>query len=246
MLNLFIKKIGFMKKMIIASTSTLHGGRYLEYLLPTLAIHFKECQEILFIPYARPSGISHEEYTTMVGMAFAKINIAVTGLHEHTNPKEAIENAQGIFTGGGNTFLLVTQLYQNNLMAVLTKVVENGTPYLGSSAGSNITGMTMQTTNDMPIIYPPSFKTLALIPFNLNPHYLDADLQSQHMGETRETRIKEFHAFNETPVLGLREGSWLEVAGSKIILKGTITARLFRPQQNPLEMEPETDLSWIH
>jgi dipeptidase E len=103
----------------------------------------------------------------------------------------------------------------------------------------------MQTTNDMPIIYPPSFKTLGLIPFNLNPHYLDADLQSKHMGETRETRIKEFHAFNETPVLGLREGSWLEVTGSKIILKGDLSARLFKQNQNPEELVSETDLSFL-
>lgn len=233
------------KKIIIASTSTIHGGGYLEYLLPTLEVHFKNCDEILFIPYARPGGISHDDYTNIVRSAFVKINKTVKGLHEFENPTAAILNAKGIFTGGGNTFLLVTQLYQNNVMEVLAEVVENGTPYLGSSAGSNITGVTMQTTNDMPIIYPPSFKTLELIPFNLNPHYLDADLQSKHMGETRETRIKEFHAFNETPVLGLREGSWLEVSGEKIILKGELTARLFRQDQMPEELEAESDLSWI-
>ncbi|WP_333599403.1 dipeptidase PepE [Flavobacterium sp.] len=234
-----------MKKLIIASTSTIHGGNYLEYLLPTLEIHFKDCREILFVPYARPGGISHDEYTATVRAAFAKINKTVKGLHEFENPIDAIQRAEGIFTGGGNTFLLVTQLYENKVMEVLAKTVENGTPYLGSSAGSNITGLTMQTTNDMPIIYPPSFKTLGLIPFNLNPHYLDADLQSKHMGETRETRIKEFHAFNTLPVLGLREGSWLEVSGEKIILKGTLTARLFRQNQSPEEVEPEIDLAFL-
>ena len=234
-----------MKKMIIASTSTIHGGNYLEYLLPTLEILFKEATEIIFIPYARPGGISHDDYTSNARSAFAKINKSIKGLHEFENPIEAIENAQGIFTGGGNTFLLVTQLYKNKVMDILANTVQNGTPYLGSSAGSNITGLTMQTTNDMPIIYPPSFKTLGLIPFNLNPHYLDADLQSKHMGETRETRIKEFHAFNETPVLGLREGSWLAVNGEKILLKGKLTARLFRQNQIPEELATETDLSWI-
>ena len=127
----------------------------------------------------------------------------------------------------------------------VSSVIENGIPYLGSSAGSNITGISIQTTNDMPIIYPPSFKTLGAIPFNLNPHYLDADLQSKHMGETRETRIKEFHAFNSTPVLGLREGSWLDVKGSSIILRGTLTARLFRQNQIPEELIPETDLGFL-
>jgi dipeptidase E len=234
-----------MKKLIIASTSTVHGGSYLDYLLPTLENHFKDCSEILFIPYARPGGISHDDYTENVRLAFAKINKAVKGLHEFVTPMEAIEKAQGIFTGGGNTFLLVTQLYANNAMEFLAKTVENGTPYLGSSAGSNITGLTMQTTNDMPIIYPPSFKTLGLVPFNLNPHYLDPDLNSKHMGETRETRIKEFHAFNKTPVLGLREGSWLEVTGDKTTLKGSLTARLFQQNKIPQELETESDLSWI-
>lgn len=234
-----------MKKAIIASTSTVHGGSYLDYLLPTLENHLKDCSEILFIPYARPGGISHDDYTANVRLAFAKINKTVKGLHEFENPTAAIQKAQGIFTGGGNTFLLVTQLYQNDVMEVLAKTVENGTPYLGSSAGSNITGLTMQTTNDMPIIYPPSFKTLGLIPFNLNPHYLDPDLNSKHMGETRETRIKEFHAFNTTPVLGLREGSWLEVTGEKIILKGSLTARLFQQNQTPEELAPETDLAYL-
>ncbi|MBP6556819.1 MAG: dipeptidase PepE [Flavobacterium sp.] len=234
-----------MKKLIIASTSTVHGGSYLDYLLPVLENHFKDCREILFIPYARPGGISHEDYTANVRLAFAKINKAVRGLQEFDNPTTAIQKAEGIFTGGGNTFLLVTQLYQNNIMEILAKTVESGTPYLGSSAGSNITGLTMQTTNDMPIIYPPSFITLGLIPFNLNPHYLDPDMSSKHMGETRETRIKEFHAFNTTPVLGLREGSWLEVTGKKIILKGSLTARLFQQNKSPEELTPETDLAYL-
>ena len=104
-----------MKKIIIASTSTLHNGRYLDYLIPELKLHFKNVTEILFIPYARPSGISHEDYTSKVAMAFSKINISIKGIHEFENPIEALENAEGIFTGGGNTFLLVTQLYQNNI-----------------------------------------------------------------------------------------------------------------------------------
>ncbi|MFD2941446.1 dipeptidase PepE [Flavobacterium notoginsengisoli] len=232
-----------MKSIIIASTSTLHGGKYLEYILPALKSHFKNCKTILFIPYARPSGISHEEYTQKAAEAFNAIDIEVKGIHEFKDPQEAVKNAEGIFTGGGNTFLLVTQLYKNNVMQLLSETVKNGTPYLGSSAGSNICGLSMQTTNDMPIIYPPSFQTLGLIPFNLNPHYLDPDLQSKHMGETRETRIKEFHAFNSIPVLGLREGSWLEVKGDKITLKGDLSARLFKQNQEAQELEPETDLS---
>lgn len=235
-----------MKNCIIASTSTLHEGEYLEYLLPELQLHFKDCKTILFIPFARPSGISHDEYTSKVALAFAKINITIKGVHEFENQKEAIQKAEGIFTGGGNTFLLVTQLYKNDLMNILADTVKNGTPYLGTSAGSNICGLTMQTTNDMPIIYPPSFQTLGLIPFNLNPHYLDPDTQSKHMGETRETRIKEFHAFNSLPVLGLREGSWLDVKEKKITLKGNLRARLFRQNQLPEEVESGADLSFLN
>jgi len=234
-----------MKNLIIASTSTIHGGSYLEYILPELELHFKDCKSILFVPYARPGGISHDEYTDKVRTTFEKIKIAVKGLHEFENPVEAIRQVEGIFTGGGNTFLLVFQLYKNKVMDVLAETVKNGTPYLGSSAGSNITGLTMQTTNDMPIIYPPSFQTLGLVPFNLNPHYLDADLQSTHMGETRETRIQEFHQFNNVPVLGLREGSWLDVKGEKILLKGPLSARLFRANQQPEELESGSDLSFI-
>jgi dipeptidase E len=233
------------KNIIIASTSTLHGGDYLEYLLPELKVHFEHCKTILFIPFARPGGISHDEYTANVALAFAKINKKVKGIHEFDNFSTAIKNAEGIFTGGGNTFLLVTQLYKNSIMDVLAETVTNGMPYLGTSAGSNICGLTMQTTNDMPIIYPPSFDTLGLIPFNLNPHYLDPDLQSKHMGETRETRINEFHSFNNIPVLGLREGSWLDVKGDKIILKGNLTARLFKQNQIPVEIESGKDLSFL-
>ncbi|NUY81692.1 dipeptidase PepE [Flavobacterium sp. MAH-1] len=234
-----------MKKLIIASTSTLHGGNYLEYILPELTHFFEGKKSLLFIPYARPGGISHDEYTAKVREAFSQIGMSVSGLHEYGNLIEAIKSAEAIFTGGGNTFLLVSQLYKFKVMDVLAETVKSGTPYLGSSAGSNITGLTMQTTNDMPIIYPPDFRTLGLIPFNLNPHYLDADLQSKHMGETRETRIKEFHQFNSIPVLGLREGSWLEVKGETIILKGDLSARLFRQGKEAEELAAGSDVSLI-
>ncbi len=232
-----------MKNLIIASTSTVYGLGYLEYLLPTLQEHFKNTDTVIFIPYARPGGIAHDEYTNKVAGAFEKIGKKVVGLHTFENPVQAINNAQGIFTGGGNTFLLVKQLYKNGGMSVLKNALLTGIPYLGCSAGSNITGLTMETTNDMPIVYPPSFQTLGMVPFNINPHYLDPVEGSTHMGETRETRINEFHAFNTQPVLGLREGSWLEVRNEKITLKGSLTARLFRKNQAPIELNPETDLS---
>ena len=234
-----------MKNLLLASTSSLPESDYLEYLLPEIKKHFKNCKTILFIPYARPSGISHEEYTERAALAFAKINLHLKGIQEYENPELAIKNAEGIFTGGGNTFLLVSQLYQHNLITTLKEALLNGIPYLGSSAGSNIAGLTMQTTNDMPIVYPPSFQTLGLIPFNLNVHYLDADLQSKHMGESRETRIREFHKFNNFPVLGLKEGSWLEVKDNKIILKGNLSAKLFRKDLTPTEIATESELGFI-
>lgn len=234
-----------MKNLLLASTSTLHGSDYLEYLLPELKLHFKNCKTVLFIPYARPSGISHEEYTQKTALAFAKININIKGIHEFEDPALAIQNAEGIFTGGGNTFLLVSQLYYYKIMITLKETLEKGIPYLGTSAGSNIAGLSMQTTNDMPIVYPPSFQTLGLIPFNLNVHFLDIDSQSKHMGESRETRINEFLQFNNFPVLGLKEGSWLEIKKGKIILKGNLSAKLFKKNKTPVEIATATELSFI-
>ena len=137
----------------------------------------------------------------------------------------------------------MSQLYENNLIDTLEKVVKNGTPYLGTSAGSNICGVSMQTTNDMPIVYPPSFTTLGWVPFNINPHYLDPIEGSTHMGETRETRIQEFHHLNTEPVIGLREGSWLAVNGNSIVLKGALTARVFKQNELPFEIASESELN---
>lgn len=223
-------------RVLAASTSTIHGSGYLEYVLED-AVHFLKADEILFIPYARPSGITHDEYTESPRKAFAKKNVAVKGIHEFDDPKKAIQNAKAIFVGGGNTFLLVKTLYELDLIETLKEVVSKGIPYMGSSAGSNITGMTVGTTNDMPIVYPPSFDVLGFFPFNINPHYLDPDPNSTHKGETRETRIKEFHKFNSQAVLGLREGSWLELQNGELELKGKLTARLFQADQEPIEIE---------
>ena len=232
-----------MKHLLIASTSTVHGSGFLDYLLDALKTHFKTAETILFIPFARPGGLSHEAYTNHVQLAFSKIGKTVKGLHDFENPQEAIKNAKGIFTGGGNTFVLVDQLYKKNIIGTLKTAIETGTPYVGTSAGSNICGLTIGTSNDMPIAYPKSFQTLGVVPFNINPHYLDPDPSSTHMGETRETRIKEYHHFNSHPVIGLREGSYLEVVGSKITLKGPLSARVFEKNKTPYEIKPESDVS---
>ncbi len=231
-----------MKKMIIASSSSVYGSGYLEYLLPVLKNHFKNVKTLVFIPYARPSGISYDDYTALVTKAFFNLNIKVKGIHEFTNPAEAILTAEAIFTGGGNTFELVHQLYKNKIMAPLQKAIATGIPYLGTSAGSNICGVNMMNTNDMPIVYPPSFNTLNVISFNINAHYTEPAKDSKHMGETRETRIKEFHIFNTTPVLGLREGSWLEVINDTVFLKGNYSAKLFQKDKPTLILKTDTEV----
>lgn len=235
-----------MKRALLASTSTLHGQDYLAYLLPEISELFQKCKEIIFIPYARPGGISHENYTALVKKTLKDMSFKVKGLHEFKDPKKALSQAEGIFIGGGNTFVLVDKLYRNDLMELLREKILLGAPYLGTSAGTNICGLTMQTTNDMPIVYPPSFKTLGVVPFNLNPHYLDPDKNSTHKGETRETRIKEFHSINTHPVVGLREGSWLEIKDDEIILRGTLSARIFKAGQEPHELEINSSLTELN
>ncbi|OYU85795.1 MAG: dipeptidase E [Flavobacterium sp. BFFFF2] len=226
--------------MMVASTSTLFGGAYLEYLESELHTLYKDASEIIFIPYARPGGISHDEYTLKAATAFAKMGKKLRGLHTFDQPALALQQAEGVFVGGGNTFVLVNQLYTLDLWDALRMAILKGVPYLGCSAGSNITGVSMQTTNDMPIVYPPSFTTLGILPFNINPHYLDADDQSKHMGETRETRLREFHAYETTPVVGLREGSWIAVRNGQMQLKGTLSARWFQANQAAMELPPNT------
>jgi dipeptidase E len=228
-----------MKNILLASTSALFGEPYLAYLKPQITELFSGVTEIIFIPYARPGGISYDDYTQKTADAF---DINVKGLHTFDDPITAIREAKGFFTGGGNTFLLVKELHEQELMEVLKDAIEKGAPYLGTSAGSNIAGVNMRTTNDMPIVYPPSFITLGLVPFNLNPHYLDPDPNSKHNGETRETRIKEFHTQNTIPVIGLREGSWIRVRGEKITTEGLFDTRIFDQGKESYEVKPGTQL----
>lgn len=228
--------------IILASTSTLFGGNYLEYLTPEIEKLFSGINEIIFIPFARPGGISHDDYTEKVGIFFASLSIKVKGLHEFENKTEALKSAKGIFTGGGNTFLLVKTLHEENLMKVVKENVVNGTPYLGCSAGSNIGGLNMKTTNDMPIVYPPSFECMGLVPFNINPHYLDPNPDLKHNGETRETRIMEFLTQNDTKVVGLREGNWIRKVGNQITVEGKELTRIFEKDKAPYEIAPGAEL----
>lgn len=226
--------------VILASTSTLFGGNYLEYLKHELIDLFDGIDEIIFIPFARPGGISHEAYTSKASGFFASLNIKVKGLHEFADPTGAIGSAKGFFTGGGNTFLLVKTLHELGLMSVLSENIKDGKPYLGCSAGSNIGGINMKTTNDMPIVYPSSFDCMGLVPFNLNPHFLDPNPDLKHNGETRETRINEFLTQNDIKVVGLREGNWVRVLGNKITTEGSEETRIFEPGKAPYEIKPGT------
>lgn len=228
--------------VILASTSTLFGGNYLEYLQDELSTLFAGIDEIIFIPFARPGGISHEEYTIKARDFFAQLNISVKGLHEFDNPVNAINEANGYFTGGGNTFLLVKTLHDLGLMTHLSDNIRKSKPYLGCSAGSNIGGLNMKTTNDMPIVYPSSFECMGLVPFNLNPHYLDPNPELKHNGETRETRIMEFLTQNNIKVIGLREGNWIRILGDKITTEGSENTRIFEAGKAPYECPPGSSI----
>ncbi len=231
-------------RILMISTSKIHGSGYMEYLLDEVADFLGDRNELLFIPYARPDGISYDEYTRYPREVLKKKGIKVIGIHELPDPKKAIQEAQAIFVGGGNTFLLTKTLYDLDLIDTLRSAISGGIPYMGSSAGSNITGLTIGTTNDMPIIYPPSFEALAFVPFNINPHYLDPDPDSKHQGETRATRIKEFHFQNSQPVIGLREGSWLRLENSTLELKGPHSAPLFEANKETRELD-QGDVSFL-
>jgi len=233
------------ERLLLLSTSTLHGGEYLNYANDVVANHFDGIKDIVFIPYARPSLISYDEYTKKVRSFFSKLNINVTGIHEVDDATGLLHQTSGVFIGGGNTFVLQKMLYDNRLVEPIRDRIRNGIPYMGSSAGTNLAGLSIGTTNDMPVVWPPTLEALAVVPFNINPHYLDPDPDSTHMGETRETRINEFHGYNDQPVIGLREGSWLTYSSGKLLLGGTKSARLFRKNQNPTEVMNSEDIQLL-
>ena len=218
----------------------------MDYCIEDVKEHFAGLDSILFVPYARPSGISHDAYTSIVRERLEKINLKVKGIHEFSDPLKALDEFQGIYIGGGNTFLLIKSLHEHQLIDAIKEKVEDGRlKYMGSSAGTNVACMTVNNTNDMPIVHPPSFDGLSLVPFNINPHYLDPDPNSKHKGETRETRINEFHFQSAIPVVGLREGSWLKLKDNHLSLGGTLSARLFRAGEKAIEMNPDEDFNFL-
>jgi dipeptidase E len=222
-------------RLLLISTSRVFGTGYLEHALEELRDVLAGARRVLFLPYALQD---HDGYAAKVGAAFAEIGLSLDSAHEAEDPRRAVERAEAIFCGGGNTFRLLDSLYRAGLIDIIRQRALGGMPYTGASAGSNLACPTIRTTNDMPIVQPPTFDALGLVPFQINPHYLDPDPGSTHMGETRETRIREFHEENAIPVVGLREGAMLRVEGDAVELRGRAGARLFRRGEAPVEVAP--------
>ncbi|MDD3787981.1 MAG: dipeptidase PepE [Petrimonas sp.] len=232
-------------RLLLISNSTNPGEEYLSYPKENIREFLGEkAKNAIFIPYAAVT-FSYEEYEKKVNDRFAEIGHHVTSIHRFINPVEAIEHADAIVVGGGNTWQLVKMLQEKKLMKVIKRKVKQGTPYIGWSAGSNIACPTLRTTNDMPIVEPEKFKTLKLVPFQINPHYLDAHPEN-HGGETREMRIQEFVEINKnTYVVGLREGTMLLLEDHELTLIGNRNARIFKYGETPKELSNEDDFSFL-
>ncbi|MEO5722057.1 MAG: dipeptidase PepE [Chthoniobacterales bacterium] len=229
------------RRLLLLSTSTVFGGGYLEYAEAEVRDFLGDVGRVLFVPFALHD---HAGYTAKARERFAVLGFELESLHEASDAQESVAGAEAIFVGGGNTFRLLKRLHDLDLLGAIRGRVESGMPYMGSSAGSNIAAPTIRTTNDMPIVEPPSFAALGLVPFQINPHYLDPVPGSTHMGETREERILQFLEENDTPVLGLREGAMLRLEQGVLELKGASGARLFRKGEEPVELTGGSILEW--
>ena len=227
------------RKLVLISTSTVFGTRYLEHAYAELRDAFGGISRVLFIPHALQD---RDGYVAKARPAFEEMGYGLDSLHEAFDPRRAVERAEAIFCGGGNTFRLLKSLSEMDALPVIRRRVAEGMVYSGASAGSNLACQTIRTTNDMPIVQPASFDALGLVAFQINPHYLDPAPDSTHLGETRVTRIREFHEENETPVVGLREGAVLRVEGESVLLKGVAGARLFRRGREPMDITPVAEI----
>lgn len=215
-------------RLLLISSSNVHGYGYLDHPEPFLRAFLGDARRVAFVPFAAHD---HDAYTAKVRERLARMDLDVISINE-------IDRADAIFVGGGNTFRLLKTLYDRDLLTPIRDRVRAGLPYLGASAGTVIAAPTMQTTNDMPIVEPPSFASFGFVDFQINPHYLDPDPQSTHRGETREERIREYLEENAGPVVGLREGSMLQVENGVTTLLGEKTARLFRRGKEAMEIKP--------
>ncbi len=224
-----------MNRLLLISSSRTHGTGFLDHCESAIRQHLTEVSRLLFIPFALAD---HDGYAGMVAKRFRPWGIEVESLHRAEDPRHAVTEAAAVFVGGGNSFRLLKTLYDLDVLHALKSSVQSGMPYMGSSAGTNMACPTIKTTNDMPIVEPPSLKALGLITLQINPHYLDATPDSQHQGETRETRLREYLEENTTPVIGLREGSWLQVVDHQATLSGDRGAVWFSRESEPRECTP--------
>jgi dipeptidase E len=223
------------KRILLLSSSALYGTQYLDHAEGEVRYLLGSVGRVLFVPFAV---FDLDAYGRRARERFAALGYDLVSLHQMNDMPKAVRSAEAVFIGGGNTFRLLKSLYDYDVMSAIRDRVGDGMPYIGSSAGSNVACPTIKTTNDMPIVRPPCFDALGLVPFQINPHYIDPDPNSKHMGETRERRINEFHEENDTPVVGLREGTMLLVQGDFTTLKGILPARVFRKGSAPIEVEP--------
>ena len=230
-------------RLLLISNSTNAGEAYLEYPKNDIRQFLGgERLKCLFIPFAGVT-ISFDDYEDRVRERFAEIGHDITSIHHAADPLGAVQEAEAIVVGGGNTFQLIKLIQEYGLIEAVRQKVLGGTPYVGWSAGSNVCCPTIRTTNDMPILEPDSFDAFKLVPFQINPHYTDLNPPG-HAGETREDRIMEYLTANpEDTVLGLREGCMLRVEGSQMELIGNRPVRIFRYNQRPVELERDHDFS---
>jgi dipeptidase E len=228
------------KRILLISNSTLYGSGFLDHAEPEIRSFLGDLKRVLFVPFAL---YDRDKYAATAQQRLARMRYELSSIHTAADPKQAVDEADAVFIGGGNTFRLLKALYDFDLLGPIRERVETGMPYMGSSAGSNVAGPTIRTTNDMPIVQPPSFDAIGLVSFQINPHYLDPDPNSKHMGETREERILQFHEENDTPVVGLREGAMLRIENGETLLRGSTGARIFRKGLEPIETLPGAHLN---
>ena len=230
--------------LLLISNSTNAGEEYLKYPIAEIAKTLKGVSEVVFIPYAAVT-FSYDEYEAKVQASFNEIGIKVKSIHHALNKRNFLRNAEAVVIGGGNTFGLLKRMQEEDLLDVIHRRVKGGMPYVGWSAGSNVTCPTICTTNDMPIVQPESFRAIGLVSFQINPHYLDANPEG-HAGETREQRILEYLEANRSRyVVGLREGCMLRIDDNGIELIGSRPMRIFKKGQPTYEVNPGEDISFL-
>ncbi|MFZ2013509.1 MAG: dipeptidase PepE [Nocardioides sp.] len=229
-------------ELLLMSNGTAPGREYLAHALETLDALLQGVDRVAFVPYAQRSLDAHTEF---VAAAMRPLGVEVVGVHRGVEPHRVVESAGAVFVGGGNAFRLLAALYRHGLVQAIQSAVTRGAVYVGSSAGTNVACPTIRTTNDMPIVEPPSLDALRLVPFQINPHYPAAEVLNGHLGETRDERIAEFLEDNDVPALGLQEGSWLHVTEATARIGGVAGARLFLRDAPAENLVPGSEISFL-